>query len=245
MTGFKQSEHQGAPRHMAVPKARGVARASSAHTARGPRVPRGRRVDLPVLTACAVVLVLAAAGGMFAWYMHQASRTNTFQSAELVPSVEENFDKTTKSNVTVKANDTSVPVYIRAQVAIGWVTSDGADAIFAEPVAGTDYVMAWGAAVYERGSASAEQLSAGCWVKGSDGFYYWSKPVQAGKSTGQLVDTCTWKSVSGAADGRKLSVDISAQALQADTDPAAFDDAWSAASGLKVGNDGVLAVSNS
>lgn len=60
------------------------------------------------------------------------------------------------------------------------------------------------------------------WVKGSDGFWYWTSPVSPLGGTDQLIDEV---SPAGDSEGKHLVVDISTQGIQSVPD-AAVRDAW-------------------
>lgn len=86
----------------------------------------------------------------------------------------------------------------------------------------TDYTIEWGDAL---GTA---------WIQGSDGFYYWTQPLAAGATTGNLIDKLEWITAQ-TTNGRTLVCDVSIQGIQAD--PAnAVNEAWGAA----VYQDGTL-----
>ena len=64
---------------------------------------------------------------------------------------------------------------------------------------GTDYTMT---------------MSSGtAWIKGSDGYYYYTSPVAADDTTGVLISSCTEKTEKAPA-GYRLSVEIIAEAIQ-------------------------------
>lgn len=118
---------------------------------------------------------------------------------------------------------------MRATVSVYWEDLDG-NQLWEAPAENTDYTIAWGSAVSE--SANPR------WILGDDGCYYWSVPVGANEQTQNLIDKATQ---SGTAADKRLVVDISTQALQANLSAGeGFDAVWSASSGLKVGADGAL-----
>lgn len=198
---------------------------------------RMRRVRaLPV-----AVLAFCVALGTVAWFSATGSRTNAFARGEVAPVVNEEFDApyTVKRNVSVSANAESVDVYVRATANAVWTAADGA-VLWDEPEAGVDYVVDVGDEVYGMDTFAAH-AAAGCWVKGDDGFYYYTVPLAAGAATQNLLDEVSVVEPSRYADGRALTVDVAAQAVQAGSHPVeAFDDAWGVAAGLRVGAAGVL-----
>ena len=53
------------------------------------------------------------------------------------------------------------------------------------------------------------------WLKGSDGYWYYSIPVSADDNTGILITQCQMKEGVSAPEGYRLSVEIIASAIQA------------------------------
>ena len=68
-----------------------------------------------------------------------------------------------KNNVQIK-NTGDTDAYIRVAVVVNWTGADGTKIWANKPVEGTDYKIVY-------------NLSDDGWVKGSDGFYYYSKAV--------------------------------------------------------------------
>lgn len=196
--------------------------------------PAGRVGGFPLKRAAIVVvavLAMCGAGGAVAWFGAQDNVLNTFTRGEITPSIKETFDKTSsvKENVYVTNNGTA-PAYMRATVSIYWEDEQG-NQLWESPVEGVnaDYTIGWGA---------VSKASEPRWIKGKDGYYYWSAPVGAGEKTRNLINEV--KQVGNPAE-KRLVVDIATQALQANmTTGEGFDKVWSAASGLKVGADGAL-----
>ncbi|MBQ3179857.1 MAG: hypothetical protein IJB55_00675, partial [Firmicutes bacterium] len=77
------------------------------------------------------------------------------------------------------------------------------------------------------------------WEKGDDGFWYYTSPVSAGASTGNLIAEATVKT----ANGYKMNLQILAQGIQADgvdsNDETPVEQAWgeNAAAGLVQGGN--------
>ena len=90
------------------------------------------------------------------------------------------------------------------------------------PVENTDYTIELG------------DISDTGWTKGSDGFYYWTQPLEANATTENLINRLEWTTAQ-ASNGRTLVCDVSIQGIQAD--PAnAVNEAW----GASVDQDGTL-----
>ena len=178
-----------------------------------------------ILLAVSLLLILSAAiGGTVAYLIDQTgSITNTFTPAKVTPGIDENFDGSVKNDVKI-TNTGDIPAYIRVKVVVTWKDAQG-NVYGAAPKAGTDYN--W--------TIPANND----WVKGSDGFYYYTKPVPAGEKTSILLTDC--KPVDGKAPaGYSLSVDIHAQAIQAEP-TTAVTSAWKV---VTVGSDGKLTVAS-
>lgn len=170
------------------------------------------------------VLLLAGAAGTFAWLSVTGVLVNEFGFGSVKPSVDEKLDNNVKSDVAVK-NSGSAPAYLRVAVDIYWQDQDGAR-LWDEPVAGKDYAIVWGK-VFNASTTN----SASSWVVASDGFYYWTSPVEPLHKTDKpLIMSVSEKK----ADGKNLVVDISTQAIQSTPDNA-VKEAW----GCTV-KDGVL-----
>ena len=154
-----------------------------------------------VLVVSVLVLLLAVAGGTLAWLTAQDSVTNTFSPAHVTCTVEESFNGTEKSNVQIK-NTSDIPAYIRAYIVVTWKDADDADDnVYGElPVEGTDYTM--------------EIPTNTDWVQGSDGYYYYTRPVAVGDTTGTLISECKLTEKVVKPVGYDLSVEIIAEAIQ-------------------------------
>ncbi len=146
---------------------------------------------------------------------------NIFTDTDVSCDVVEEFDGEVKKNVLIK-NNGDVQSYIRAAVVVTWVKVDEAGNVIGvapqTPVAGTDYEITCPADSH--------------WEKGTDGYWYYTLPVDAGKATGIFIDTC--EPVSGhAPDGYYLSVEIVASSIQS-TPAEAVTTSWSSGvSGVK------------
>ena len=104
-------------------------------------------------------------------------------------------------------NTGTAPSYIRAAVVVTWVTSDGST-LAETPVEGEDYDITY-----------AENTG---WLKGDDGYWYYTTPVNPNESTGILIDECT--QLAEKADCQ-LAVEILASAIQSDPSDAVTE-AW-------------------
>lgn len=204
------------------------------------------------VSAVFALLFSGAIGMTIAWLTHQSGLTNQFEVANVAASVEETFnpDEGTKKDVSIQ-NDSSVPAYVRAAVTIWWEDADG-NVLWGTPVAGTDYTIEW--------NLSSDTSTSG-WVKGTDGFYYYTSSLDPkgsydasdtpstsdGKDTTvNLIDSCTENNAEAHRnDGKYLVVDIAAQVIQADPSQAVTE-AWGDDNGgavTGVSADGSLVIS--
>ncbi len=124
---------------------------------------------------------------------------NTFTDAYVACEVKEDFDGTTKSNVTIK-NTGDVQSYIRAKVVVTWMSDDKSKVTAKKPVEGSDYVI-----TYATGTN---------WQEGSDGYWYYKLPVDIGNETNVLIEDCSLKDGATVPDGYYLSVEIVASSIQ-------------------------------
>lgn len=179
-----------------------------AYQSKKPPVRRRRRSHKPTLLMMALAIVLGAFVGTTVAYLftNTDALTNTFNPAKVTTEITEDFDKNVKDNVKVK-NTGDIDAYIRAAVVVTWQDVNG-NVHPTAPVAGTDYTVTW---------------TMDGWVK-SGNFYYYTKPVAAGASTGILLTDC--KPVEGMApEGYHLSVEILASAIQSEPASAVVE-AW-------------------
>ena len=169
--------------------------------------PRGMKRSL-VLVVSLLALLLVVAGGTLAWLTAQDSVSNTFTPAHVTCAVDETFDGTTKSNVSIK-NTSDIPVYIRASIIVTWKDSSGN--VYGQlPVAGTDYTMT--------------MANDSKWVP-IGGYYYYPSPVAVGDTTGTLINKCVVSATAKKPNGYDLSVEIIAEAIQSQPDRA-VQQAW-------------------
>lgn len=161
-----------------------------------------------VMAALVLAVVGVAVSGVIAWLSTTSTVSNTFELGTVNPTVQETFENDTKSDVFIK-NKGNVPIYVRAQVNIYWQDANG-NQLWEAPVEGTDYTITWG--------------NDPKWVKGSDGFYYWTEPLKADETTGLLIKELTW-TTADSSNGRTLVCDIAVQGIQAEP-VEAVQEAW-------------------
>lgn len=194
-------------KHSAQPIDNARRGASPAHDVTPSRRRSARRHGgRPLALLLALILVVgAAAGGTVAW-LTQTTQTenNNFSYGTVSCRIDESFNGTTKSNVTV-TNTGNTPAYIRAACIVNWVDAQGN--IVANVPADYTYSLS---------------IPGDGWTAGSDGYYYYNGVVAPNGTTAGSLLTCT----SHPADGEyKLSVKVIASAVQA-TPSTAVNEAW-------------------
>lgn len=167
------------------------------------------------------LLLLAATGSTLAYlFTTTDSVENTFTPAQVSCAVVENNKEYTanavnvesKSNVTIK-NTSNVPAYIRAAIIVTWKSTDG-KVYAAKPVKDTDYTLKIGEG----------------WTTEHDDFYYYNSVVVVGGSTSALITSAAKTANAEPPAGYNLSIEIVAEAIQADGMGAtSAQDAWAKA----------------
>lgn len=195
-------------KHSAQPIDNARRGASPAHDVTPSRRRNARRHGgRPLALLLALILVVgAAAGGTVAW-LTQTTQTenNNFSYGTVSCAINESFNGTTKSDVTV-TNTGNTPAYIRAACIVNWVDAQGN--IAANVPADYTYSLS---------------IPGAGWTAGSDGYYYYNGVVDANGTTEGSLLTCTSYHP---ADGEyTLSVKVIASAVQA-TPNTAVNEAW-------------------
>ena len=156
---------------------------------------------MAVLSVVLAVLVLAMAGTTLAVLMHNSDNVkNVFNPSEVTCEVYEDFSdgQTEKKDVMIR-NTGDVDAYIRAAIIVNWIDKDGN--IAPVSVKEGDYIL--------------KEPENSKWIKHSDGYYYYPERITPDGYTGELI-----KSIAPvkrkAPDGYTLSVEIIADAIQAD-----------------------------
>lgn len=180
---------------------------------------RPGRAKALLLIASLAVLLTATVGSTAAWLVSKpAAVENNFVPGKVSCQVLEDFGKGNgtyvKSNVRVK-NTGNTDAYIRVLLVFTW--KDDAGNIFSnKPQEGNDYQIVM------------DDLTNWIMQKSDAGLYfYYKKPVTPDAETGKLIESLRQiAGVTGPENGKyKLSVDILADAVQADP-PEAVKDSW-------------------
>lgn len=170
-----------------------------------------------ILMVSLVAILAVSVGGVLAWLATSSGEVkNTFAPGKTNIEIEEKFENNVKSDVKV-INKGNIPVYIRANLVFTW--KDSAGNIIEKPADATLTV--------DHGN--------GDWVKGSDGFWYYTKPVAVKGSTTNIINKATIEFPEG--KGYKMDLEVMAQSIQAEPKDA-VEGAW----GVTVKSDGSLTV---
>lgn len=149
------------------------------------------------LVICLILLLMISVGGTIAFVVtHTSEIRNTFTESVVKCEVDETFKDNVKSNVSIK-NTGDTTAYIRAFVNVTWMNESGQVASVSPK--STDYMI---------------EYSDSGWLKGSDGYYYYSLPVQPNNKTAVLINSCQLLETASAPDGYYLSVEIVCSAIQ-------------------------------
>ena len=164
-----------------------------------------------ILLVLTFAIVTAAIGGTVAYLI---VKTGTIKSSFTPAMIESAVSQSVITNIG------EVDSYIRAMVIITWVSEDGTATHAETPVLNTDYSI----------SFSSEG-----WVKGSDGFYYYTSPLTSGRSAGALITSCS--QLRSAPNGYKMKVQVLASSIQSHP-VSVVTEQW----GVSVNDDGTLSV---
>lgn len=176
-----------------------------------------------ILALSLLFVVVIEITGIVAFMMDSTEELiNIFEPAKVTTSVSEKFENGVKSDVKIQ-NTGTTNAWIRAKVVISWQDKDGKVYGSKSPDSGTDYEIEYG--------------STDDWIEGSDGFYYYKKPVPPGEKTGILIKSCKILNTDKIPDGYNLCVEIICSGIQSDP-PSVFDNNWGKDSNLKVNTDG-------
>lgn len=190
------------------------------------------------LLVCLAALAIVTVGKTLAILMDSSSTVkNEFTPAQVSCQVEEVFDGEVKSNVQIR-NTGNTEAYIRAAVILTWKNGNN-EVYAATPSDGGDCVILW-------------NLSDDGWVKGADGFYYYTKEVSPCNHSGgqahnecltsKLINSCS--PIDGKApEGYSLSVEIVASAIQSAPDHV-VEGEWTNAMVTVKSNDGTLTITS-
>ena len=191
-----------------------------------------------ILITSVALLLLVAVGTTLAYVFTKTEPVeNKFNPSKVSCAVVENGNLSentanvvqtgkSKTNVQIK-NTGDTDAYIRVAVVVNWMSADGTRVWATKPVEGTEYTISYA-------------TNTG-WVKGSDGYWYYTKsvpPTGGSNLTGILIEMATQK-IDGpkGTDGTQyhLSIEIVASAIQAKP-TSVVTSQW----GVTVANDGTI-----
>lgn len=172
-----------------------------------------------------MIILCFVVSGTLMYLLDYGNVKNTFEPSKVTSYVVEELNGNVKENVKIK-NTGDTDAYIRATIVVNW--KDEAGNIYGEfePVASTatetnDYTLVL---------QEYDELDETKWIQGSDGFYYWTKPVAPNETTGTLIESCEY--TANAPEGYHLSVEILGSAIQSrgkiDDGKYIIEDAWPA-----------------
>lgn len=199
------------------------------------KVVKKRKLRISLLSLIAILMV--SFGGTLAYLTFVTDGLhNIFNHAIVNVTIDENFDGADikKGTVTKEVrykNDTLngelslVPIYVRASYVATWVSEkNGKEVISPVDVASMlDYKLNLKNSVYGKSSSNVE----GQWLKGDDGYYYFTGVVDVDHYTDYLLSEVSLKkgySVSDLPEDGHLEIDVLVDAIQ--TTSGAANDAW-------------------
>lgn len=154
---------------------------------------------LTILFLSLALIMMAAAAGTYALLTATTSPIeNQFRPSDVACQVNENFTGTEKSNITVE-NTGSADEFVRVDLVTYRVNDKG------QRIGGT---------------ATIPALTLGNdWFKGTDGFYYYKKPVAPGETTATaLCSNAITLQTYDDADGGKQVIEVFAECIQSEPD---------------------------
>lgn len=172
----------------------------------------GKRVmktKKPVALVAILVLLCCAVAGTVAFLVTKTDPVvNTFTPSKVTTYVDEKFEKGEKKDVCIQ-NTGNIDAYIRVAVIVNWADAQGN--VSGTPVKDSDYTISYNKNV---------QADGGQWIKGSDGYWYYTKPVAPSTEnnpqyTGVLINSCT-QTGTAPAEGYALQVTILADGIQSE-----------------------------
>lgn len=155
--------------------------------------PRKRSHPRAVLLLAAAIALSLAIGGTLAYLLDQDTPiTNTFTPSHVGGKITEDFDGTVKQHVKVQ-NTGDTEAYIRVCL-VSYRVNEAGQRI--------------------GGNADIPSFTPGTgWVCHTDGYYYYTKPVQPNAFTSELIDSITLVEYTDADGGRQV-LEVLAEAIQ-------------------------------
>ncbi len=168
------------------------------------------KIRIILLISIILVLVVGVSITIAVLKDNSEDITNTFYDPVVEIYIEETFVDDVKSDVYI-TNNSNVPMYIRAVIVTNYKNSSG-EISSTVPVSNLENLDNYDYTLI---------LGTDSWVKGSDGYYYYIYPVDAGDVTSNLIDDAT--KAGKEPDGYGLNIEILASAIQADPTKAVLE----------------------
>ena len=157
--------------------------------------PKSNKKSITMMVSLILILTIGV-GGTLAYLITSTQEVkNTFTPAKNEIKIEEDFDGGVKKNIGV-TNKSDFPVFVRVQFVETWmkdgkvvVAPDGAEVVYPTSIGG--------------------------WVKHTDGFWYYTKPVEAGEIKYLYGDTGITVTKPAAVTA-ELNLEVLAQSVQAE-----------------------------
>ena len=153
------------------------------------RIKSNKRIVLLAGLILALVVGLVSFGMVYALWQHEITHTNNLVADTMNASIKETFTQGTPPTGEVpKAvafkNDSSCASFLRIAYSETWTSGSGTDAvILSNKVNGTD--------------VATKNFNWTDWQDGGDGWYYYKKVLEPGKSSSQLLDKVTFPEYTG------------------------------------------------
>lgn len=163
----------------------------------------GRKAAL-ILSLC-LIFALAVATTLAYLKANTSPVTNTFKAATSEIKIDENVKNGEKSSIQV-VNTGTATSYVRVKLVMNWVDGNG------KVVSGNNLPKV----TLKEGSD---------WFLGTDGIYYYTKPVALNCQTSNLLDGSPIKQPEDAPEGCHLEVTVLAESIQA-APSTAVEGAW-------------------
>lgn len=181
------------------------------------------RRGLIVVFAIATLFIFVVGGTVAYFFASTNNIVNTFVPGEVKCEVVETFENNTKSSIKVM-NTGTTSAYMRVCFTTYWVEKYTEDDVEKTRVLGRNAVL------------PAFTLASD-WVKGADGYYYYTKPVppKTNNLTGELLASGSSMQLGVDADNPNIVqvVEVFAEAIQSAPDDAVIE-AWGADKGGSV-----------
>ena len=178
-----------------------------------------RRIKPFLIAFCVCILACATVSGSLAWLISTPEQVvNSFTPGVVTIKVDETFNGSTKSDVSIK-NTGNVPAYIRVALVPAWVDDEG-------------NIAAKHASLDDCNITLGDDFNQ-FWFEGTDGFYYCKTFINPDKSTPILIKSCTVKGEEHEYDFELQVIASAVQSLPTTTVEAVWP--------VVVGTDGTLA----